>query len=47
MAGSLSFCVVVNRPMVSTVRPMNRVPLYEEFSGEVHDLFRGFIENWD
>src|SRR6266511_5884847 len=34
-------------PIVNTsVRPMNRVWLYEEFSGEVHDLFRGYAEAW-
>lgn len=30
----------------SEVRPMNRVWLYEEFSGETHDLFRGYAESW-
>src|SRR6266542_1011334 len=34
-------------PIINTsVRPMNRVWLYEEFSGEVHDLFKGYAESW-
>jgi len=28
------------------IRPMNRVWLYEEFSGEVHDVFKGYVERW-
>lgn len=31
----------------ANITPMNRVWLYEEFSGEVHDLFRGYVEVWD
>lgn len=29
------------------VKPMNRVWLYEEFSGEVHSIFRGYVESWE
>src|SRR5262245_16375915 len=28
------------------VRPMNRVWIYSEFSGETHDLFKGYAEAW-
>lgn len=31
----------------ANVRPMNRLWLQEEFDGEVHDLFKGYIEVWD
>jgi hypothetical protein len=30
----------------ASVRPLNRIWLYSEFSGEVHDLFKGFAESW-
>lgn len=30
----------------SLVRPMNRIWLYSEFSGEIHDLFKGYAEQW-
>lgn len=30
----------------SSVRPMNRVWVYEEFSGEVQDLFHGYADSW-
>lgn len=32
--------------VTATVRPLNRVWFYEEFSGEVHDLFRGYVTAW-
>lgn len=32
--------------VTASVRPRNRLWLYEEFSGEVHDLFKGFAESW-
>jgi hypothetical protein len=34
-------------PYYPNVTPMVRIWLYEEFSGEVHDLFRGYVESWD
>lgn len=30
----------------AAVRPRNRIWIYEEFSGEVHDLFKGYAESW-
>lgn len=34
-------------PIVNTaVRPLNRIWLYAEFSGETHDLFTGYAESW-
>lgn len=30
----------------ASILPMNRIWLYEEFSGEVHDLFKGYVESW-
>jgi hypothetical protein len=29
------------------IRPLNRVWLYEEFAGEVHDIIKGYAESWD
>lgn len=34
-------------PYYPNVTPMVRLWLYEEFSGEVHDLFKGYVESWD
>lgn len=34
-------------PYYPNITPMAQVWLYEEFSGEVHDLFRGYVESWD
>lgn len=31
----------------ASVRPLNRLWIYEEFSGEVHDLFHGYAESWE
>ena len=31
----------------SSIRPLNRIWLYEEFSGETHDLFKGYVQAWD
>lgn len=30
----------------ATIRPMNRIWLFEEFSGEKHDLFKGYVDSW-
>lgn len=30
----------------SAIKPMNRVWLVEEFSGERHDLFKGYVTSW-
>jgi hypothetical protein len=34
-------------PYYPNVTPMNRVWLYEEFAGEVQDLFVGYVESYD
>ena len=31
----------------TTVTPMNRIWIYEEFSSEVHSLFTGYVESWN
>lgn len=31
----------------SSIRPMNQLWLREQFSGETHDLFKGYVEIWD
>lgn len=31
----------------ASIRPMNRIWLREQFSGETHDLFKGYVESWD